>query len=117
VARRSATRPCSFAIIRPRIAILDELDSGLDVDALGQVSRRIERATREGDSSLGVIAITHYRRLLAEFAAQRVHVLSEGRIAASGGPELAAELEATDTWPTGRRPLGPLGGTRRSRPK
>jgi len=84
-----------LAIIRPRIAILDELDSGLDVDALGQVSRRIERATREGDPPLGVIAITHYRRLLAELPAQRVHVLSEGRIAASGGPELAAELERT----------------------
>ena len=84
-----------LAILRPRIAILDELDSGLDVDALGQVSRRIERATREGDPPLGVIAITHYRRLLAELPAQRVHVLSEGRIVASGGPELAEELERT----------------------
>jgi Fe-S cluster assembly ATP-binding protein len=92
-AKRNET--LQLAIIRPRIAILDELDSGLDVDALGQVSRRIERATREGDPPLGVIAITHYRRLLAELPAQRVHVLSEGRIAASGGPELAAELERT----------------------
>ena len=92
-AKRNET--LQLAILRPRIAILDELDSGLDVDALGQVSRRIERATREGDPPLGVIAITHYRRLLAELPAQRVHGLSEGRIVASGGPELAEELERT----------------------
>ena len=92
-AKRNET--LQLAIFRPRIAILDELDSGLDVDALGQVARRIERATREGDPPLGVIAITHYRRLLAELPAQRVHVLSEGRIVASGGPELAEELERT----------------------
>ena len=79
-AKRNET--LQLAILRPRIAILDELDSGLDVDALGQVARRIERATREGDPPLGVIAITHYRRLLAELPAQRVHVLSEGRIVA-----------------------------------
>jgi len=92
-AKRNET--LQLALLRPRIAILDELDSGLDVDALGQVSRRIERATREGDPPLGVIAITHYRRLLAELPAQHVHVLSEGRIVASGGPELAEELERT----------------------
>jgi Fe-S cluster assembly ATP-binding protein len=92
-AKRNET--LQLAILRPRIAILDELDSGLDVDALGQVARRIERATREGDPPLGVIAITHYRRLLAELPAQRVHVLSQGRIVASGGPELAEELERT----------------------
>jgi Fe-S cluster assembly ATP-binding protein len=92
-AKRNET--LQLAVLRPRIAILDELDSGLDVDALGQVARRIERATREGDPPLGVIAITHYRRLLAELPAQRVHVLSEGRIVASGGPELAEELERT----------------------
>ena len=92
-AKRNET--LQLAILRPRIAILDELDSGLDVDALGQVARRIERATREGDPPLGVIAITHYRRLLVELPAQYVHVLSEGRIVASGGPELAEELERT----------------------
>jgi Fe-S cluster assembly ATP-binding protein len=92
-AKRNET--LQLAILRPRIAILDELDSGLDVDALGKVARRIERATREGDPPLGVIAITHYRRLLAELPAQYVHVLSEGRIVASGGPELAEELERT----------------------
>jgi len=92
-AKRNET--LQLAILRPRIAVLDELDSGLDVDALGQVARRIERATREGDPPLGVIAITHYRRLLAELPAQHVHVLTEGRIVASGGPELAEELERT----------------------
>jgi Fe-S cluster assembly ATP-binding protein len=92
-AKRNET--LQLALLCPRIAILDELDSGLDVDALGQVSRRIERATREGDPPLGVIAITHYRRLLAELPANHVHVLSEGRIVASGGPELAEELERT----------------------
>jgi Fe-S cluster assembly ATP-binding protein len=92
-AKRNET--LQLAILRPRIAVLDELDSGLDVDALGQVARRIERATREGDPPLGVIAITHYRRLLAELPAKYVHVLSEGRIVASGGPELAEELERT----------------------
>jgi len=92
-AKRNET--LQLAILQPRFAVLDELDSGLDVDALGQVARRIERATREGDPPLGVIAITHYRRLLAELPAQRVHVLSEGRIVASGGPELAEELERT----------------------
>jgi Fe-S cluster assembly ATP-binding protein len=92
-AKRNET--LQLAILRPRIAVLDELDSGLDVDALGRVARRIERATREGDPPLGVIAITHYRRLLAELPAQHVHVLSDGRIVASGGPELAEELERT----------------------
>ena len=92
-AKRNET--LQLAILRPRIAILDELDSGLDVDALGQVARRIERATRQGDPPLGVIAITHYRRLLTELPAQRVHVFSEGRIVAAGGPELAEELERT----------------------
>ena len=73
--------------------MLDELDSGLDVDALRTVSRRIEAATdRDG---LGVLAITHYRRLLTELRPDRVHVLADGRIAASGGPELAEELERT----------------------
>jgi len=87
-----------LALLHPRIAVLDELDSGLDVDALGQVARRIERATREGWEGappLGVIAITHYRRLLHELPAMKVHVLSEGRIVATGGPELAEELERT----------------------
>jgi Fe-S cluster assembly ATP-binding protein len=81
-----------LATIRPRIAILDEIDSGLDIDALRDVSRRIEELTAEG---LGVLAITHYRRLFTELQPDRVHVLVSGRIERSGGPELAEELEAS----------------------
>jgi Fe-S cluster assembly ATP-binding protein len=81
-----------LATLRPRIAILDEIDSGLDIDALRDVSRRIEELTSEG---LGVLAITHYRRLFTELRPDRVHVLVAGRIERSGGPELAEELEAS----------------------
>jgi Fe-S cluster assembly ATP-binding protein len=82
-----------LGVLRPRIAILDELDSGLDVDALRLVARRVEAATEE--DRLGVLVITHYSRLLAELHPDQVHVLAHGRIAASGGPELADQLEAT----------------------
>ena len=81
-----------LAILRPSFAVLDEIDSGLDIDALREVSRRIERAATE--DGLGVLAITHYSRLLKELHADHVHILMRGRIAASGGPELAEELES-----------------------
>jgi Fe-S cluster assembly ATP-binding protein len=84
-----------LALLRPLFAVLDELDSGLDVDALGTIARRIERARVESDPPLGVVAITHYRRLLHELKPDVVHVLSQGRIVRSGGPELATELEDT----------------------
>jgi Fe-S cluster assembly ATP-binding protein len=80
-----------LAVLEPRFAILDEIDSGLDVDALRDVSRRIEAMT--SDAGLGVLAITHYTRLLTELRADRVHVLLGGRIVTSGGPELADHLE------------------------
>ncbi|MGD9705587.1 MAG: Fe-S cluster assembly ATPase SufC [Acidimicrobiia bacterium] len=79
-----------LAVLEPRIAILDELDSGLDIDALRDCARRVEDATKDG---LGVLAITHYTRLLTELRPDRVHILVKGRIVASGGPELADELE------------------------
>jgi Fe-S cluster assembly ATP-binding protein len=82
-----------LGVLEPTIAILDELDSGLDVDALRACARRIEAATEE--TRLGVLAITHYSRLLHELRADHVHVLSDGVIQRSGGPELAAELERT----------------------
>ena len=82
-----------MGVLRPKIAILDELDSGLDVDALRAVSRRVEEATSE--TGLGVLAITHYTRLLRELRSDVVHVLRGGRIVATGGPELADELERT----------------------
>ena len=80
-----------LGILRPRFAILDEIDSGLDVDALGAVARRLQGATTEW--SCGVLAITHFRRLLSELTPTAIHVMSEGRVVASGGPELAVELE------------------------
>jgi Fe-S cluster assembly ATP-binding protein len=82
-----------LAVLQPRIAILDEVDSGLDIDALRLVARRVEAETEERD--LGVLAITHYRRLLGELRPDVVHVLSRGRVVARGGPELADQLEAT----------------------
>ena len=81
-----------LAVLQPRFAILDEIDSGLDVDSLRDVARRVERMTHE--SNLGVLAITHYARVLTELRPDRVHVMLDGRIARSGGPELADELEA-----------------------
>ncbi len=90
---RKRNETLQLGVLAPRFAILDELDSGLDVDALRAVATRVEAATAE--TGLGVIAITHYTRLLRELRADRVHVLSGGVIAKSGGPELADELEAT----------------------
>jgi Fe-S cluster assembly ATP-binding protein len=85
-----------LGVLRPAIAVLDELDSGLDVDALRACARRIEAETQPveaGGRGLGVLAITHYSRLLHELRADRVHVLAKGTIVRSGGPELAHELE------------------------
>ncbi len=82
-----------LAALRPKFAVLDEIDSGLDVDALEAVSRRIEAATDEFD--LGVLAITHYSRLLNELQPDRVHVFARGQILETGGPELATQLESS----------------------
>ena len=87
--KRSET--LQLAVLGPLFAVLDEIDSGLDVDALRDVARRVAAAASE--SGLGVVAITHYTRLLAELRPDRVHVLTAGRIVASGGPELADELQ------------------------
>ena len=80
-----------LSVLEPRFAILDELDSGLDIDALRDCARRVEQATHE--SNLGVLAITHYVRLLEELKPDTVHILAAGRIVKSGGPELADILE------------------------
>ncbi len=82
-----------MGVLQPSIAILDEIDSGLDIDALRKVARRVEAETNE--RNLGVLAITHYRRLLTELRPDAVHVLARGRVVMSGGPELADQLEAT----------------------
>ena len=87
-----------MAVLEPRIAILDEIDSGLDIDALRAVSRRIEVATKDGfgaSEPLGVLAITHYNRLLEELHPDVVHIFAKGRVLESGGPELATRLEET----------------------
>jgi Fe-S cluster assembly ATP-binding protein len=84
-----------LGVLAPKFAVLDELDSGLDIDALRQCSQRVEAATKEQDPPLGVLAITHYSRLLTELKPDQVHVLARGRIQLTGGPELAAELEDT----------------------
>jgi Fe-S cluster assembly ATP-binding protein len=82
-----------LAVLKPKFAVLDEIDSGLDVDALRDVARRVEAMTSE--DGLGVLAITHYARLLDELRPDVVHVLMGGRIVVSGGPELAEKLEQT----------------------
>lgn len=82
-----------LSVLKPKFAVLDEIDSGLDIDALRDVSRRVEASTN--DDNLGVLAITHYSRLLKDLRPDRVHVLVRGEIVKSGGPELANELEKT----------------------
>ncbi|HEX3946287.1 MAG TPA: Fe-S cluster assembly ATPase SufC [Acidimicrobiales bacterium] len=90
---RKRNEVLQLGVLRPPFCVLDEIDSGLDVDALGAVARRIEQATTEW--GLGVLAVTHFHRLLVELRADVIHVLVGGRIVASGGPELAEELETT----------------------
>lgn len=88
---RKRSETLQLALLRPAVAILDELDSGLDVDGLRAVARRVRRAVDE--DGLGLLAITHYRRLLTELRPDVVHVLVGGRIVRSGGPEVAGNLE------------------------
>ena len=96
--------------LKPQIAILDELDSGLDVDGLKIVSSRIKKATIEDD--LGVLVITHYSRLLEELKPDLVHIFVNGRIVDSGPAELAHELEETgyEKWTTSLETSVSLGG-------
>ena len=82
-----------LAVLRPLIAVLDELDSGLDIDALRDCSRRVEDLSNDPARPLGVLAITHYNRLLTELRPDYVHILVKGQIVTSGGPELATVLE------------------------
>ena len=87
--KRSET--LQLAVLQPRIAVIDELDSGLDIDALRDCAKRVEDATNE--SQMGVLVITHYSRLFEELSPDFVHILAKGRIVKSGGPDLADELE------------------------
>ena len=79
-----------MVVLEPRLAIMDETDSGLDIDALKTVSRGVN-ALRSPDRAM--VIVTHYQRLLNYIVPDFVHVLSDGRIVKSGGKELALELE------------------------
>ena len=94
-----------LGVLRPRFAILDELDSGLDFDALRLVSARVEAATEE--DAVGVLAITHYSRLFEQLRPDTVHVFVGGRIQQAGGAELAVELEDTgyERWSDSSPPV------------
>ena len=78
-------------LLKPKFAVLDETDSGLDVDALKIVSEGVNRA--KGATGLGVLLITHYTRILRYIKPDFVHVFVAGKVAEQGGPELAERLE------------------------
>ena len=79
-----------MAVLEPKVALLDETDSGLDIDALKAVADGVNKLMNE---SMAVVIITHYQRLLNYIKPDFVHIMSEGRIIKTGGPELALELE------------------------
>ena len=81
-----------MAILEPDFAILDETDSGLDIDALRVVAKGVQEVRRDRPD-LGVLLITHYQRLLDHLTPDVIHIMVDGRIVASGGPELAKQLE------------------------
>jgi Fe-S cluster assembly ATP-binding protein len=82
-----------MALMEPDLAVLDETDSGLDIDALRVVARGVEEV-RSARPNLGILMITHYQRILQHLTPDVVHVLLDGRIVSSGGPELASRVEA-----------------------
>jgi Fe-S cluster assembly ATP-binding protein len=79
-----------MAVLEPRLALLDETDSGLDIDALRIVSDGVNKLRSDENA---MVLVTHYQRMLDYVRPDRVHVLLDGRIVRSGGPELALELE------------------------
>ena len=83
-----------LAVLQPKLAILDEIDSGLDVDALRSVCEGLN-AVKADDPSVSYLIITHYQRILNYIKPDFVHIMQEGRIVKSGGPELALEVEET----------------------
>jgi Fe-S cluster assembly ATP-binding protein len=80
-----------LALLSPRLAVLDETDSGLDIDALNTVAHGVNTVAQ--DSDMGVLIITHYQRILHMVTPQFVHIMFEGRIVKQGGPELVEQLE------------------------
>jgi len=85
-----------MAVLQPKIAVLDETDSGLDIDALRIVASGVNRLV---GPELGVLVITHYKRILDYIQPQHIHILMDGRVVESGGPELVDQLEATGYKP------------------
>ncbi len=79
-----------LAILQPRIAVLDETDSGLDIDSVKIVAEGVNRLV---GPEMGVMIITHYQRILRYIKPDHVHILMEGRVVKSGGPDLALKLE------------------------
>ena len=90
---KKRTEMVQLGVLRPAICVLDEIDSGLDVDALGEVARRLQQATTEW--GVGILAITHFSRFLVRLEADLVHVMVGGRIVATGDAALALQLEQT----------------------
>jgi Fe-S cluster assembly ATP-binding protein len=90
---RKRNEVLQLALLEPDVAILDETDSGLDIDALRIVARGVQ-AVRERRPSMAVVLVTHYAALLESIVPDHVHVLLEGRIVESGGPELAERIDA-----------------------
>jgi Fe-S cluster assembly ATP-binding protein len=81
-----------LAVSNPKVAILDEIDSGLDIDAVREVAHLVEELRSE---DLGVLIITHYSRILRYMKPDKIHVMVAGKVVRTGGPEIAAELEAS----------------------
>ena len=84
-----------MAILKPSTAILDETDSGLDVDALKTVCEGIKTIREAADKPMGILMVTHYQRILKYLEPDHVHVMKEGRIVKSGDKEFAHELETS----------------------
>ncbi len=84
-----------MALLDPEIAIMDETDSGLDIDSMKVVADGVNRMIEHAQGNLGILVITHYSRILQFIRPSNVHVMFDGRIVVSGGPELAEELEET----------------------
>lgn len=98
---RKRNEVLQMALLEPVVALLDETDSGLDIDALRIVARGV-RTVRSEHPAMGVVVVTHYVKLLEEIEPDRVHILVDGQIVHSGGVELAATIEhdGYDAWRT-----------------
>jgi len=89
---KKKTEALQMAVLQPELAVMDETDSGLDVDALKTISATVDKVMRKRENT-GVLLVTHYQRILKHLKPDHVHVMKDGRIIKSGGPALAHELE------------------------